>query len=182
VYQWDLNHELLIQGVKVDTNAPTIHFCNKKSENAIVVQSEFVEGAIKVSVPNQLLQEPYDIIAYVHTYDDNNAKTIEIITIPLVRRPKPDDYIFTENVDIMNFERLESDIVDFINLMTSKYDLFSGNILNRLARFKTEMDMTLQACRDAIASLQLEWIDMDGGIPTTDEYLETANYNGGYPL
>lgn len=113
VYQWDLNHELLIKGIAVRGNAPTVHFCNKKSDTAIVVQSTETDEGILVPVPNQLLQEPYDIIAYVHQYNDNNAKTIETVNIPLVKRVKPDDYQFTENVDIMNFERLEADWSNF---------------------------------------------------------------------
>lgn len=182
VYQWDLNHELLIQGVTVRTNAPTVHFCNKKSESAIVVQSELVDGDIKVQVPNQLLEEPYNIIAYIHIYDDNNARTIEIVNIPLIKRVKPDDYQFIENVDVMNFERLESDMIDFINRSTDNYDSFTEATNNTVAEYKTEMDTTLQLCRDAVSSLQLEWVDMDGGAPTTDDYISEDTYNGGYPV
>ena len=108
VYQWDLNHTLHITGLTVN-NAPTIHFTNKKRDTAIVVQSKIVDDVITAPVPNELLQEPYNVIAYVHTYDDNHAKTIETINIPVRPRAKPDDYQFTDNVDVMNFERLEAD-------------------------------------------------------------------------
>ena len=113
VYQWDQNHELLIKGVAVRGTAPTVQFCNKKRDTAIVVQSTETDEGYLVQVPNQLLEEPYDIIAYIHTYADNNAKTIEIINIPLVKRVKPDDYQFTENIEIMTFERLEADWFNF---------------------------------------------------------------------
>ena len=108
VYQWDLNHTLQITGISV-TNAPTVHFTNKKRDTAIVVQSKIVDDVITAPVPNELLQEPYNVIAYVHTYDDNHAKTIETVNIPVRPRAKPDDYQFTDNVDVMNFERLEAD-------------------------------------------------------------------------
>ena len=171
VYQWDLNHELLIRGISVRGNAPTVQFCNKKSETAIVVQSEETDEGILVPVPNQLLQEPYNIIAYVHTYDNNNAKTIETINIPLVKRAKPDDYQFTGNVDIMNFERLESDMIDFMN-----------NTTNTVAEYKEEMDTTLENCRDAVSAIQFTFVDMNGGTPTTEEDLYEDNYDGGYPV
>lgn len=145
VYQWDLNHELMIQGVNISANAPTVHFCNKRSDKAIVVQSEIVEGCIRVQVPNQLLQEPYNIIAYVHTYSDNNARTIEIVNIPLIRRPKPDDYQFVGNVEIMNFERLESDITDLINIM-SEYR---------------------QTINDKVEEIKNIAVSVDGGYPDT---------------
>lgn len=171
VYQWDQNHELLIQGISVRGNAPTVQFCNKKSNTAIVVQSTETDEGILVPIPNQLLEEPYDIIAYVHTYANNNAKTIETVNIPLVKRVKPDEYQFTENIEIMTFERLESDMVNFINLITG-----------RITEYKTNMDITLQACRDAISALQFEMVNMDGGTPTTEEELYDNNYNGGYPV
>lgn len=193
VYQWDLNHELLIQGIDIEANAPTVQFCNKKSENAIVVQSEYVDEGIKVQVPNELLQEPYNIIAYVHTYDDNHAKTIEVVNIPLVKRAKPNDYQFVSNVDVMSFERLESDITDFIKLMTDNFNDYTDttdtkienfkNVTNTtLAERKTEMDTTLQLCRDAVTALQLEYRNLDGGTPTTEEELYDDSYNGGYPV
>lgn len=120
VYQWDLNHVLEIKGLTLDY-APTVHFCNKKSTEAIVVQSELVGDVITVDVPNELLQEPYNIIAYIHTYDANNAKTIEIVNIPLIKRVKPSDYQFTGNVDVMNFERLEKDFTDFVNQVEADF-------------------------------------------------------------
>lgn len=138
VYQWDLNHTLKITGLIVD-NAPTVHFCNKKSDLAIVVQSELEDGVITVPIPNQLLQEPYNIIAYVHLYNDNHAKTIEIINIPLIKRAKPDDYQFTGNVDVMNFERLEKDITDFI-----------------------------AKCEDILEEINQKTVSMDGGYPDSE--------------
>lgn len=203
VFQWDLNHILEIRGLTVD-HAPTVHFCNRKSETAIVVQSEIDGDAIIAPVPNQLLQEPYNIIAYVHVYDENHAKTVEIVNIPLTKRVKPDDYQFTENVDVMSFERLEKDITDFIALMTGNFNdhtaevedeinTFTSDMTNNfnnhtaetddtLSEYKTEMNTTLQLCRDAVTALQLEYRNLDGGTPTTEEELYDENFNGGYPV
>ena len=138
VYQWDQNHTISITGLAVE-NAPTVHFCNKKSETAIVVQSEIVDGVITVPVPNQLLEEPYNVIAYVHIYNDNHAKTIEVINIPLIKRPKPDDYQFIDNVDVMTFERLEKDMTDFIS-----------------------------ECEELIEEIKALTVSMDGGYPDSE--------------
>lgn len=146
VYQWDLNHTLEITGLTVD-DAPTVHFCNKKSELAMVVQSELVDNAITVPIPNQLLQEPYNIIAYVHTYDENHAKTIEIVNIPLLKRAKPDDYLFTENIEIMNFERLEKDFADLEDLV---------------ADYKQQID-------DALAEIDKDLSTVDGKYPNNSD-------------
>lgn len=147
VYQWDLNHTIEIKGLTMDY-APTIHFCNKKSETALVVQSELNNGLITAPVPNELLQEPHSIIAYVHTYDENNAKTVEIINIPLIRRPKPDDYQFTGNVDIMNFERLEADIAEFIKTVNDDFDAYTEETDARVQALEVETQKLLDLASD----------------------------------
>lgn len=203
VFQWDQNHELEITGLGI-TEVTGVHFCNRKRDTAIVVVPTINEDSIIVPVPNELLQEPINIIAYVHIYDQNKAKTIEIINIPLVKRPKPDDYQFIQNVDVMSFERLEKDIADFIALVNSNYKAFTSETTENyeefteatnntitahkkevdttLAERKTEMDTTLQLCRDAVTALQLEYRNLDGGTPTTEEELYDDSYNGGYPV
>ena len=167
VYQWDQNQTLRITGENVD-EITAIHFCNKKCDTAIVVSVVRDDEGVTASIPNLLLEAPYDVIAYVHTIDDNQAKTIEIISIPVIKRVKPDDYIFVENVDILNFERLESDILRFFEATNET-----------LAEYREEMDTTLEDCRDAISIVQLEVFNIDGGYPTTGEYTDT--FDGGYP-
>lgn len=170
IYQWDLNHSLEITGLPVGS-ITTIHFTNKKRDTAIVAKTTVEEDKIIAPVPNELLQEPSNITAYVHVYADNQAKTIEVVNIPVIKRAKPDDYQFTDNVDVMNFERLEKDFSDL-----------EENTNESLAEFKTEMNTTLQLCRDTISALQLEYRNLDGGTPTTEEELFTDDYNGGYPV
>lgn len=167
VYQWDQNQTLRITGENVD-EITAIHFCNKKCDTAIVVGVARNDEEIIAQIPNSLLEEPYDVIAYVHTIDDNQAKTIEIISIPVIKRVKPDDYIFVENVEIVNFERLESDILTFF-----------ANTNDLLEEYREEMDSTLQDCRDTVSIVQLEVVNIDGGYPTTGTYEDT--FDGGYP-
>lgn len=150
VYQWDLNHTLQITGLTTE-QPPTVHFCNKKSDTAIVVQSEMSDGVITVPIPNKFLEEPYNIIAYVHIYDDNNAKTIEVVNIPLTKRPKPDDYQFTENIDIMNFERLEKDFADFTDLIEGEFE----QLENDMSDYKSNID-------DMIEEMERDLLTVDG--------------------
>ena len=113
VYQWDLNHTLAITGL--DPNySPSVHFCNRKSTEAIVVKVTARGNSCTVPIPNELLAEPYDIIAYVYSYGAVDAKTVEVINIPLIKRPKPTDYVFTENEDILNFMALDHRITKYI--------------------------------------------------------------------
>lgn len=151
VYQWDQNHTLHIVGVDL-TYAPAIHFCNKKSAEAIVVQSEKVEDGFTAPIPNILLQDPYNIIAYVHIYDinDENAKTIEIVNIPLIKRVKPSEYQFEDNVEVMTFERLETDIADF------------------KAECTQEMTDFISECEGLIEEIKALTVSMDGGYPDSE--------------
>ena len=192
VYQWDQNHTLNIEGEN-SQDVTTVHFTNKSRDKAIVCETTDVDGVKVANVPNELLEEPYDVIAYIHVYNDNHAKTVEIINIPLIKRAKPTDYQFVDNVPVMTFERLEKDIKDFIALSNDRYteftndtndniETFKDGTNNTIAEYKTEMDTTLQACRDAVSALQLEYRQLDGGTPTTEEELYDDNYNGGYPV
>lgn len=112
VYQWDQNHNLEITGIN-SRDVSAVHFCNKKSEEAIVVNVTKRDETVIVPIPNELLQDPLDVIGYVHSVDENNAKTIEVVHIPLRKRPKPSDYQFTDNIEIKNFERLEADWLSY---------------------------------------------------------------------
>ena len=192
VYQWDQNHTLNIEGEN-SQDVTTVHFTNKSRDKAIVCETTDVDGVKVANIPNELLEEPYDVIAYIHVYNDNHAKTVEIIHIPLIKRAKPTDYQFVDNVPVMTFERLEKDIKDFIALSNNRYteftndtndniETFKDGTNNTIAEYKTEMDTTLQACRDAVSALQLEYKNLDGGTPTTEEELYEDNYNGGYPV
>ena len=168
VYQWDLNQTLTITGSNVD-EITAIHFCNKKCDLATVVNVTRDSEGVSAPIPNALLEVPYDVIAYVHTINDNQAKTIEIINSPVIARIKPDDYVFEENIEIATFERLEGDILAFFQATNET-----------LADYREEMDTTLEDCRDAMSIIQLEVFNIDGGYPTTGEYEDT--YDGGYPI
>ena len=192
VYQWDQNHTLNIEGEN-SQDVTTVHFTNKSRDKAIVCETTDVDGVKVANVPNELLEEPFDVIAYVHIYNDNHAKTVEIINIPLIKRAKPTDYQFVDNVPVMTFERLEKDIKDFIALSNNRYteftndtndniETFKDGTNNTIAEYKTEMDTTLQSCRDAVSALQLEYKNLDGGSPTTEEEVYDDNFNGGYPV
>lgn len=109
VYQWDLNRRLAIRGLDYNS-APTIHFSNKKSTEALVVQSTIEDGVIYCDVPNILLQEPYDIVGYVCESLDQEITTYETIRIPVKPRVKPADYMYSDNVEILTYYALMSEI------------------------------------------------------------------------
>lgn len=164
LYQWDSNQQITISGLNVVS--ASVQFTNKKRNDAIVVNGTRSNNSIIADIPNILLEDDLDIIAYVHVVANNQGNTIKVVKIPKVARQRPADYKFTENVEIMTFERLEADF---------------NYLSEEVAGYKTEMDTTLELCRNAVSVLQLEYRDLNGGTPNTEETLFNDDFNGGYP-
>lgn len=108
LYQWDTYQSLLISGIDIGGVAPKVHFCNKKSTEALVVQSVIASNnSATVSIPNTLLKEKYDILAYIYTNTGVAGKTIKSITIPVIARLKPSEYVEVTNEDLIEIEQIE---------------------------------------------------------------------------
>lgn len=123
LYQWDSYQTLCITGIDF-VGAPRVHFANKKSTEALVVQGQSqTDGSVNFSIPNTLLQEKYNIVAYVYTNTGLTSKTIKSITIPLIPRLKPSEYVDITNEDIVEIEALELQAKIIIDGLTaSEYD------------------------------------------------------------
>lgn len=107
LYQWDSYQTLNIKGIEFNTT-PKVHFANKKSTEALVVQGVLQDdGSVDVSIPNSLLMEKYDIIGYVYVNTGITSKTIKSITIPIIPRLKPTEYIQLTDENIAEIEAIE---------------------------------------------------------------------------
>lgn len=91
LYQWDMNQSLEVVCNDL-TEAPEIHFCNKKSKVALVDKTTLTSYGFRCEIPNELLTEPYDIIAYVYIERNSEGNTVGVINIPINARPKPEDF------------------------------------------------------------------------------------------
>lgn len=88
--QWDYGQTLKIKGVEVE-KTPEIHFSTNRKK-AVIVIGKIVEGEIEAKIPNNLLEEGEQITAYVYVANADSGKTIRTISLPVKRRPRPDDY------------------------------------------------------------------------------------------
>ena len=93
--QWDLNRKIIVE----DDSITKVHFTNSNriGKNALVC--EVIDNV--VNVPNIILQD-YGTI-FVYGCDSNYTKYIEAFDI--IRREKPDDYIYTET-EVLNYNNL----------------------------------------------------------------------------
>lgn len=125
LYQWDLNQTITVKkfsspfrGASLDGSEPIgtpvqfgdnaeFHFCNRLSEEALVVVPTYDQTtfALTVSIPNILFQQPENITAYL--YEEwlpdaagmNSSRTTHRIEIPIVPRVMPSDYEYIENIN-----------------------------------------------------------------------------------
>lgn len=133
VYQWDLNQVLEIAGLDLPVS-PVIHFCNRNSTESLLVQSTTSEGVISCPVPNILLKEDLDIVAYIVSMEDQKATTLFKVLIPVNKRVKPSDYEYIDNVPILTYEAIEADIQTYFNKSKSYVDFATNRLATNFAK------------------------------------------------
>lgn len=161
LYQWDLNQVLAISGSGL-TVPPVIHFTQRKptkvtGEEALVVQATISGGVVKANIPNLFLEEPFDIIAFMYAVDSNSGKTLEMIRIPVIQRPKPADYEYSDNITIQTAGALEGDIVAYYNRAISQLNTVNTNLTGAIdaeeaARIAGDADLKAQIDAIVIAA------------------------------
>lgn len=120
LYQWDTYQTLYISGIDFGSVAPKVHFANKKSTVALVVNGTLTsDGNVEVSIPNSLLTEKYNILAYIYQNSGLTSKTIKSITIPIIPRLKPSEYYQPSDEDIAQIEAIELEAKAIINNLTA---------------------------------------------------------------
>ena len=99
--QYDSNRIILIP--KIVTNAVEVqcHFCNTQSKSAFVTNiTELTINSneyYRAIVPNILLIQNIPIIVYLYVIIEYEGKTVYYKKISVNNRPKPDDFIYSDN-------------------------------------------------------------------------------------
>lgn len=92
-YQWDTDIKLKVEGEAIEQ----VHFTNALTTTALVV--EVKEGW--ANVPNIFLQQPY----IIECYAVSNGLTIYREDIEVIKRDKPESYIYTET-EVLSYTTL----------------------------------------------------------------------------
>ena len=92
-YQWDTGQKLIIEGAE---NCAEVHFCRTGDAVAITCQIREEEGTRVADVPNSLLQVDAPLTAYLFYRAENGTETRMAKSFQVLRRPKPADYVYTE--------------------------------------------------------------------------------------
>lgn len=148
--QWDINQILYIEWEYNST--PIFHFCNTKSDRALVVNGSTKEnGRVKAHIPNILLQESHPIIVFVYLQDDDNesGKTVCVSEIPVNKKPKPQNYTYEENIEYISWAKLESEARTYLLELESETNRFKTEYENNLGTAKENADKAKQFAKEA---------------------------------
>ncbi len=107
--QWDRGQMLRI--ICPDLPASfQVHFTNRAREKAIPVQAVGANNAATVTIPNEILCEPYEVLAHIYFTEGDAGRigeTVKTIRMPITPRAQPEDYI----VDLTPEQQTEAEIL-----------------------------------------------------------------------
>lgn len=153
-YQWDIDRKIIVN----DDSITQVHFCNKTSECSLVCEVR-EEGNLRVvDVPNILLQEDWSINVY--GYDRYYTKFSRRFDV--IKRSKPDSYVYTET-EVLCYQ----EIMD-------KLDVIEDNIGQAIEDYLEEnpldIDMSAYALKEEIPTKVSE-LENDKGYLTQHQDL-----------
>lgn len=93
--QWDMGQELQITLSGLPSSFQ-VHFANKGSKEAYVVEATATSGVAIVPIPNAVLRSDKTVVAWVYITGTETGETIRTIILPITPRTKPSDYVYIE--------------------------------------------------------------------------------------
>jgi len=140
--QWDINVSLKIYDFPYDI-APVCHFASRFDKTAKTVTTTLDGTTVSVKVPNILLNESKPIKIFVFLYDseEDTGRTIYTIELPVSPKPRPDDYEYSDNVEIIEITalkaRLEALVAEADKMVNVKIGELALAYDNTIAEIKT---------------------------------------------
>lgn len=168
--QWDLNRVVTIQDFEYE-ETPIVHFAHINDEKSLVVTGDdvtLVDGELKVKVPNELLLISESILMNIFIYDRENNKGINVenILLPVQPKPQPSDYVYVDNVDVVELSTLklslqtaitnaQRDVNVAISSLEQQYQTTQQNLVTQLNTAKTELENQVNnALRDTLENIK----------------------------
>lgn len=79
LWQYDRGQEMEIRGLDLPAGMIEIHFANQQTAEAIIKTGTTIAGVTTVGIPDDLLMQPYPIMAYVYVSTPNSGRTMYTI-------------------------------------------------------------------------------------------------------
>lgn len=113
LWQWDTGRKIVVD----DKSVSEVHYSKYSSTQAIT--REVING--KAEIPNFLLQDTHAVTAYAYSGSIENGYTMAEKTFNVVKKPKPANYVETEE-DKAILAKLKEEIGDLSALKTDAKD------------------------------------------------------------
>lgn len=182
--QWDYNVTLTIEDIGL-TEAPTIHFCNEKSERSLPVTATLADdGSISVHIPNDLLYESLTIFGYIFvTAEDNSSgMTVGVIRIPVRPKARPLDYEYQDSETVIflqelikEFETLSQEQLEKCIAEYNKVVQITGSYDQTIANLTQQANQAIQDANTAIQNTKEATDDANSATASAIEATQNAN-------
>ena len=113
LWQWDTGRKIVVD----DKSVSEVHYSKYSSTQAIT--REVING--KAEIPNFLLQDTHAVTVYAYAGSVENGYTMAEKTFNVVKKPKPANYVETEE-DKAILAKLKEEIGDLSALKTEAKD------------------------------------------------------------
>lgn len=148
--QWDMNVTLKITDFNYDI-APVCHFAKRYDKEAITVTSTLSDNIVSVVVPNILLSdenkraEPIKMYVFLYESEEKSGRTIYVVDLPVETKPKPNDYEYENNVEVVQLSELRVKLEALITKAEETIDTKIDELGNSYQATITEIRAAIQA-------------------------------------
>ena len=116
--QWDYNVKLELHDFEFDV-APICHFAKRFDKKCLAVTSTLSDGVVTVDIPNILLTDEnvggkFTMFVFLTDLEGNTGRTIYQVDLPVAPKPKPDDYEYSDNVEVIELSALRAKLESLI--------------------------------------------------------------------
>lgn len=154
--QWDYGQKLHIKGLELPEVAQ-IHFCNTTQKEAIVMPLTKHDDAWICEIPNVLLENNYDIKAWIFVTSKEQGETVKTIYLKVEKRAKPQDFI-SENPDATD---ILSDVVNKINQNIKDNAEFKEDITEQQNQFETENEQKFNKYYEELKKISANFMSVE---------------------
>ena len=165
LYQWDYGQTIEIQYSSL-TDSFEVHFANRRSATAHIRMGSTANRIIPI--PDALLEQPYDIIAWVYCVGNNEARTTRIIHIPVTPRTKPESDPSIDTTEQSQFQQMMAQFNQTV-------EYWKDGVKEQNANVKVKFWYGTQAQYNALASHEDNTLYIISDDPTIENL--TTNMN-----
>lgn len=111
-----------------------VQFAHMGDAEALNVEPREENGIIVADIPNILLQSGQKIAVFLVDVNENKVETTTHAVLPVIPRPRPTDYVYTET-EVLSWQALEARVIAFMDEMNEAREAgdFNGDSAYEIA-------------------------------------------------